>query len=149
MSKPKAIGCTDLTHLEAVGNPLFDGLRLGPPKPIFIKASIGGRGVGGKPAHSRDFWVHNPTHSSHVSSLMWRVISRGGASSSSKRVAGGSSAQTVELSKAPSRSSEAPMAISEGILKGNKFSPFRSTVILSTRCSFTTTVVLLPRRLRS
>jgi hypothetical protein len=87
LPKPKAVGCTDLTHLEAVGNPLSDGLRLGPPKPIFTEASIGG-----KPACGRGFRIHDLTRSSHVSSLMWREISRGGASLSSKCVARGSSA---------------------------------------------------------
>jgi hypothetical protein len=43
-------------------------------------------------------------------------------------VAVGSSAQTRELAKAPRRSFEASVAISEGILKGKKYAPLREAL---------------------
>lgn len=136
MSKPKVDGSVDPTHLKAVDKTLSDGLRLGLPKPIIIEASSlssplansKARGIGGKPACGRGFRVHNLTRSSHGYLLMWRATSRGGVSSSSKHVVGGLSAQTMEPLLALLSSPKAPVAILEGFLKGDQFSPLREVL---------------------
>jgi hypothetical protein len=118
LSKPTVDGSVDQTHLKPVNKTLSDGLRLGLPKPIIIEASSlpsplansKARGIGGKPARGRGFRVYNLTHSRHEYFLMWRATSRGGVSLSSKHMARGSSAQTMEPLLALSSSPKAPVA---------------------------------------